>query len=95
MPHENDMVRLRHILEAANDAVSFTQGKNRSSLDIDKMLTHSLVRCVEIIGEAASKLSSDCRNEYPQFLWSQIINMRNRLIHCLLRCQSGYLVEHG
>lgn len=50
MPDKNDTIRLRHILEAAMDAISFTQDKKRSSLDTDKMLRFSLVRCIEIIG---------------------------------------------
>ncbi len=54
------------MLEASRDAMSFIQGKTRSSLDTDKMLSLSLVRCMEIIGEAAAKLSKECYDEFPQ-----------------------------
>jgi len=81
MPSKQDMVRLRHMLEAAKDALSFVQNKNRNSLDTDKMLSLSLVRCVEIIGEAASKLSKECFAEFSRVPWKNIIGMRNRLIH--------------
>lgn len=81
MPHKEDVVRLQHMLEASRDAVSFTQNKNRGSLDADKMLCLSIVRCIEIIGEAASRLSPECQTEFPQIPWKNIINMRNRLIH--------------
>jgi len=81
MPNKDDIIRLRHILEAAMDSISFSQDKTRASLDTDKMFRFSLVRCVEVIGEASSKLSDGCQNEFPQIPWNKIINMRNRLIH--------------
>lgn len=81
MPRREDVVRLHHMLEASRDALSFVSGKSRRDLDDNKMLRLSLVRCVEIIGEAASKLSVDCQSEFPAIPWQNIINMRNRLIH--------------
>ena len=69
------------MLEAARDALSFIQDKTRNSLDTDKMLSLSVVRCVEVIGEAASRLSKECYDEFPQIPWISIINMRNRLVH--------------
>ena len=43
MPGKEDIVRLKHMLDGSQDAISFTQGKTRKSLDTDKMLVHSLV----------------------------------------------------
>jgi len=82
---------LQHMLEASRDAVSFTQNKDRGSLDADKMLCLSIVRCIEIIGEAASRLSPECQTEFPQIPWKNIINMRNRLIHpnSTSKCNEG------
>lgn len=45
------------------------------------MLTLSVVKCVEIIGEAASRISKDRQNELQNIPWSQLISMRNRLTH--------------
>ena len=45
------------------------------------MLVHSLVRCVEIIGEAASKVTDSTRGKYKQLPWNDIVGMRNRLVH--------------
>ena len=81
MPGKQDSIRLQHMLEASRDVVSFIKDKNRSSLDTDKMLSLSLVRCIEIIGEAAANLSKECHEEFPQIPWKNIVNMRNRLIH--------------
>jgi len=53
---EDDSVRIRHILDAAREAVAFSQGRSRADLDTDRRLNLSLVRLLEIIGEAAREL---------------------------------------
>jgi uncharacterized protein with HEPN domain len=77
----DDVIRLRHMLEAAKEAQSYLVGKKRVDLDRDRMLVHSLVRCIEIVGEAAAKVSSPCRSETTSIPWPDIVAMRNRLIH--------------
>ncbi len=69
------------MLEAIDDAASFIAGRQRSELDSDKMLLFALVRCVEIVGEAASRLSSEAQATAPEIPWAAIVGMRNRLIH--------------
>ena len=81
MPGKDDIIRMQHMLEASKDALYFVQKKTRSSLDTDKMLQLSLVRCIEIIGEASSKLSKESYDKFPQIPWKNITSMRNRLIH--------------
>jgi uncharacterized protein with HEPN domain len=77
----DDQVRLRHMLDAAEEAISFARGKSRSDLDSDRMLTLALVKSIEIIGEAAARVTPDGRAESPEIPWQDIIGMRNRLIH--------------
>jgi len=45
------------------------------------MLILALVKDIEIIGEAAARVSTDCKAKYPQVPWLQMIGMRNRLTH--------------
>ena len=78
---KDDAIRLRHMLDAAQEALSFVPGRDRSDLDENRMLCLALVRCIEIIGEAASKVSLECKDECPAIPWGDIIGMRNRLIH--------------
>ncbi|MFH1672325.1 MAG: DUF86 domain-containing protein [Pseudomonadota bacterium] len=78
---KDDVVRLRHMLDAAKEAVSFVQNKTRSSLDTDRQLVLSLVKSIEIVGEAAAHVSEKCVRDFPQIPWRNIIGMRNRLIH--------------
>jgi len=77
----DDNTKVKHIIEAANEAVSFIKGKVRQDLDTDRKLSLSLVRLLEIIGEAANGLSDSFRESHPDIPWNSIINMRNRLIH--------------
>lgn len=69
------------MLEAATEAASFIRGYTRDSLTEDRKLALALVRCIEIIGEAASTVSDECRGAHPQIPWASIVGMRNRLIH--------------
>jgi uncharacterized protein with HEPN domain len=78
---KDDLVRLRHMLDAAKEAASFAQNRTRSDLDGNRMLALSLVKSIEIIGEAAARVTKTCQRRYPQIPWPNIIAMRNRLIH--------------
>lgn len=81
MPRTEDIVRLRHMLDAARKAVEFTEGYGRTDLDKDEKLALSLVRLLEILGEAAKNVSEQCRQKYPAIPWRQIAGTRDRLIH--------------
>lgn len=77
----SDSTRLRHMYDAAQKTTQFIQGRTRQDLDIDEMLTLSLVKCIEIIGEAAASVTREKRAELNQIPWANIIGMRNRLVH--------------
>ena len=53
----DDSTRIRHMVDAAETTQRFVSGRQRSDLDTDQMLLFALVRAIEIIGEAASKVS--------------------------------------
>jgi uncharacterized protein with HEPN domain len=76
-----DMVRLRHMLDASLEIRQYVQSAKRQDLDQDRKLVHSLVRLFEIIGEAASQVSDKLKDNVPEIPWFVIIGMRNRLIH--------------
>jgi uncharacterized protein with HEPN domain len=82
---EADRIRLTHVLGYATQAVSFTSGRTRADLDNDPMLAHSLIRCLEVAGEAAAQLSTATREALPQIPWRAMVSMRNRLIHAYHR----------
>ena len=76
-----DTIRIRHMIDAAESALRFIKGRKRSDLDQDEMLAFALVRAVEVIGEAASKVTAEGREELPAVPWAAVTGMRNRLIH--------------
>ena len=81
MPSHDTDVRLHHMLDAAREAAQMAQGKTRADLDTDRPLNLSLVRLLEIVGEAASRVPIGERTRYSGIPWAQIVGLRNRLIH--------------
>ena len=57
------------------------RGKTRPDLDGNRQLNLALTRLLEIIGEAASRMSEDERARYTVIPWPHIVGLRNRLIH--------------
>ena len=81
MPQHDDKIKLQHMLDHANEAVAMVRGKDKSDLQENRLLELATTRLVEIIGEAAAKISPENQAKYPSIPWSQIVGMRNRLIH--------------
>ncbi len=81
MARPDDPSRLRHMLDHAEEAVRLAEGRRREDLDSDRLLNLSLVRLLEIVGEAAARLSDGTRSRCPQVPWPDVIGLRNRLIH--------------
>ena len=69
------------MLAAARDAGSFVAGKTESALAGDRQLTLALLKCVEIVGEAAARIGPEIRARYPRVPWAHVVGMRNRLVH--------------
>jgi len=78
---KDDIIRDRHMLDSAGEALSFAKGKSRGDLETDRMLALSIVKSIEIVGEAAAGVSAEFRKLYPDIPWQDIVAMRNRLVH--------------
>lgn len=76
-----DRVRLLHMIEASDNAMSFVAGRSRPDIDQDRKTLFAVIRCVEIIGEAAARITEATRASAPDIPWSAIVGMRNRLVH--------------
>lgn len=72
---------MRHMWDAASKAISFMHNKSRKDLTNNEQLSLALVRLIEIIGEAASKVTTEAQNRHPSIPWRKIIGTRNNLIH--------------
>lgn len=80
MPPE-DRIRIRHMIEVAETVERFIAGRQRADLDSDQMLLFALTRAIELLGEAASRITLETRSSLPSVPWLQIVAMRNRLVH--------------
>jgi uncharacterized protein with HEPN domain len=89
----SDLVRLRHMLDASREAAAFSSGKAREDLKRDRVLMLAAVRCIEIIGEAASRIGPEVRLQYAQIPWTDIVAMRNRLIHAYFDIDTDLVCE--
>lgn len=76
-----DRFRLLHMRDAAREAIDFAAGRTRDDLDMDRQLLLSIVKDIEIVGEAASQMGEDLRTRHPELPWAAMVAMRNRLIH--------------
>jgi uncharacterized protein with HEPN domain len=64
-----DAVRLRHMRDAARDAISFARGRKRAELDTDRQLLYAILMGIGIVGEAAAKVSTEIRERHPEIPW--------------------------
>jgi uncharacterized protein with HEPN domain len=81
MSQHDDDVRLRHMLDAARQAIAFARGRQRADLERDVQLALALTRLVEIIGEAAKNVSPATEARLPQVPWRAMAGTRDRLAH--------------
>ena len=77
----DDAIRLQHMLDAAREAVSFARGRTRGDLESDRQLVLALVKDIEIVGEAATRIAEPTRRRLPEIPWERIVGMRHRLVH--------------
>ena len=81
MRRPDDASLLVDILISARDARAMASDATLDDLLDDLKLQLALVKLIEIIGEAASRLSSDTRQAIPDVPWDKMIGMRHRLVH--------------
>lgn len=72
---------IKHILDEINFILQQTYSKSKEQATLDPVLSRALIRSLEIIGEASSKLDEEFRSLHPHIEWRKITNTRNKLIH--------------
>jgi uncharacterized protein with HEPN domain len=72
---------LLDMLLAAGHARDHVGGLSRDEFLASKLHQDAVIRELEVLGEAAGKVSEEVRAEYPQIPWPLIVGLRNRLIH--------------
>jgi len=87
---------LEDILNSAEKIITYTKSLTYEGFIEDSKTIDAVVRNFEIIGEAASKISPDFKNSYPNIEWGLMKDMRNKLIHDYFGISSAtiYLTIH-
>lgn len=78
---KGDPAILRDMLDAAEAVIRYIAGKDRASFDIDRMLRDAVERRIEIIGEAARRISDPFQKSHPEIPWRKIMGTRHVLAH--------------
>ena len=89
MTQHDPFVRIAHMRDYATEAIALLGTRTVKEFEGERILQLALVRLVEVIGEAASKVEEDFRARYPIVPWREAVAMRNLLVH-------GYdIIDHG
>jgi uncharacterized protein with HEPN domain len=76
----NDRLRLLDILEAIEQIEKYAY-QGEEAFKRDELIQTWMVHHIQIVGEAARALSEDIKKKYPVIPWSDVIGMRNILVH--------------
>ena len=81
MTRRDPMVYVFHMMDYSRETVDIAQDYSRADLDTNRILRFALIKVVETIGEAASRVPDDFRSRYPEVPWQDTRSLRNRLVH--------------
>jgi len=72
---------IEDIWEAVEKIERYVSGLNHDAFVKDDKTVDSVVRNLEVIGEAANRVPENIRSQYPEITWRKIIGLRNRIVH--------------
>ncbi|MBM2846489.1 MAG: hypothetical protein HW407_1801 [Bacteroidetes bacterium] len=78
---KDELVYVGHMLDKAHEALSLVRGKTRQDYDRDSALRLALTHLIQVIGEAARRVSPQFRDRHPQIPWEAIAGMRSKIVH--------------
>lgn len=79
--NKNNFTYLNHILTSINLIEEYSKDKKFEDLLVNRMMQDAIIRQIEIIGEATSRISAVFKNEYRDLPWVDMKDMRNKQIH--------------
>ena len=89
----DDRIYLGHMLDTARKAVGKVAGCSRAEYDADENLRIALAHLVQVIGEAAGRVSDETRTANPQVPWRRITGIRHRIVHDYMNIDEDILWE--
>ena len=84
---------LNDMLEAANRAIEFSEGRSAAQLIQDKRSLAAITHEIQIIGEAAKRIPSQVTRMASDIPWKQICGMRDMLVHEYFNTREGLIID--
>jgi uncharacterized protein with HEPN domain len=81
MSQRDDRVYIGHMIDRANKAIDFVTGLSREDFDNNEQLRLAITHLLQIIGEAARRVSLEFRDTHPEIPWKAIVDMRSKVVH--------------
>ena len=78
---KDDLAYVGHMLDMSRKALALASGKEKADFDADEALQLALTHLLQIIGEAARRVSPEFRADHPEIPWPAIVGMRHKVVH--------------
>lgn len=77
----NITMYIKDIIDNMENAKRFTEKITYEEFVKDDKTSYAVIRCIEIIGEAAKNIPEEACNKYPEIPWKEMAGMRDKVIH--------------
>ena len=76
-----DLELVRQIADEIDVINKLLKSKTFDEVINDIFLKRTLIKCLDVIGEASKKISEEFKSSHPDISWRSIIDTRNKIIH--------------
>ena len=91
--YKDDWVYIGHMLDMSKKALELSEGKDRNLYDQDEALRFAVTHLIQVIGEAAQRVTPGFQESHPSIPWHEIIGMRHRIVHDYLNVDEDVVWE--
>jgi uncharacterized protein with HEPN domain len=78
---DKDIVYVKHIKEAIGKIFDYVANVNYEKFEKDSILQDAVIRQLQIIGEAARRISPESTQKFNSVPWKEVVGMRHKLVH--------------